>query len=49
MNDRTDLRASALLLASFNGDIELIKLLVENGADLKVATPSGVNALHMAA
>ena len=49
MNDRTDLRASALLLASFNGDIELIKLLVDNGADLRVATPSGVNALHMAA
>ena len=49
LRDRTDLRSAAIHLAAFNGNIPLIKLLLENGADLKVATPSGVNALHMAA
>ena len=49
MNDRSELRATAYLLASFNGDLALMRLLEENGADVEVATPSGVNALHMAA
>ena len=49
MRDRTELRASALLLAAFNGDINLIDFLVESGADIQVTTSQGVNALHMAA
>ena len=49
MNDRTELRATALHLAAFSGDTKLIELLVENGADLFVTTALGVTALHMAA
>jgi len=49
MRDRTDLRAAALHLASFSGDTKMIRLLLENGADMTVTTASGVSPLHMAA
>ena len=48
MRDRTELRASALHLAAFQGEIKMIRLLAEHGADMAVTTASGVNALHMA-
>ena len=49
MYDRTELRATALHMAAFNGDLELIQLFHENGANMLVRTSSGVTALHMAA
>ena len=49
LRDRTELRATALHLAAFNGDVNMISFLVENGADLRVTTTAGVNSLHMAA
>jgi ankyrin repeat protein len=49
MRDRTELRAIAIHMAAFNGDVALIKYLVANGADIKLTTTQGVNALHMAA
>ena len=48
MRDRTELRASALHLAAFSGDINTIRLLAESDADMTVTTASGVSALHMA-
>jgi len=35
-------------MAAFNGDLHLMKLLEDNGADIEVKTHSGINALHMA-
>ena len=49
MNDQTELHATALHLASFNGNLELMNILIDNGADLEIPTATGVNALHMAA
>ncbi len=49
LNDRTELHAVAIHLASFNGNLELMNLLIENGASLDVTTSTGVNSLHMAA
>jgi ankyrin repeat protein len=49
MRDRTELRAAAIHLASFNGNVKLMKYLVENEADLSSGTSFGVSALHMAA
>ena len=48
MRDRTELRATALHLASFNGNDKLFDLLVEAGADIMTTTSSGVNSMHMA-
>ena len=48
MNDNSQLKTSALLMAAFNGDVDLINLFHENGANMHVATIQGVNALHMA-
>jgi ankyrin repeat protein len=41
--------ATAFLRASQSGDLELMKLLLERGADPKIATLLGVTALHVAA
>lgn len=49
MRDRTELRASAIHLASFNGNILLLKYLLKHEADLTVCTAFGVSVLHMAA
>ena len=39
---------SALHYASYRGNIEIIKLLIENGADVDVTNLLGINVLHMA-
>lgn len=49
MRDRTELRAAAIHLAAFNGNITLMKYLLKNNADLTLGTAYGVSALHMAA
>ena len=49
LQDQTELCTSALHLAAFNGDINIVELCIENGAELTQQTLQGVNALHMAA
>ena len=49
MRDRTELRAAAIHLASFNGNVKLVEYFLKNQADLSVSTSFGVSALHMAA
>lgn len=40
---------TALLYASYRGNIKLIKLLIENSADIYCKNNSGLNVVHMAA
>lgn len=40
--------STALILASKNGDVELVKLLLDNGAEINLTNETGVNALHEA-
>lgn len=40
---------TALHFASFRGNITLIKLLIENGADKFVKNNFGINVMHVAA
>ena len=50
INARTDGdNQTALHLASFRGNIKVIKLLIENHADINAVTNSGYNMIHKAA
>jgi ankyrin repeat protein len=40
---------TALHYASFFGNLKLMRLLVENGADVAVVNDQAINALHCAA
>jgi len=39
----------ALHFASFRGNVNMIKLLLENGADMHMRNNFGINVLHVAA
>jgi len=49
VNMKTDEGFTAVHFASFKGNIDLIKLLEENGADLFERNKKGLNAIHIAA
>ena len=49
LKDQTELRCCAIHLAAFRGYDNIIRLCVENGANIKQCTDQGVDALHMAA
>jgi len=40
---------TALHYASYRGNIEIIKVLIENGAEIETPNVQGINVLHMAA
>ena len=40
---------TAIHYASFRGNIDIIELLIQNGADFLVKSPKGLNVLHLAA
>ena len=41
-------KKNLLHLASFNGQTEIVKLLIENGIDINQTNEDGRNALHLA-
>lgn len=49
MNSQTDEGFTALHFASYNGNFEMIKLLLENGADMHKRNKYGSSVLHVAA
>ena len=49
IDSENDLGVTALHYASFNGDIGIIKFLVENGADIYKKTKKGLNVIHYCA
>lgn len=40
---------TALHYASFKGNIQIIQILMDNGADMQVRNMHGLNVLHIAA
>jgi palmitoyltransferase ZDHHC13/17 len=40
---------TALHYASFNGNLEMIKLLIKHGASINAVNKMGINMLHVAA
>jgi ankyrin repeat protein len=48
INYRTNKGQTPLHYASFVGDIKLIKLLIQNGADISIKTNNNFNPLHLA-
>jgi palmitoyltransferase len=40
---------TALHFASFRGNLTLIKMLLENGADMNLRNNFGINVMHVAA
>ena len=49
INSPNEQGVTALHYASFRGDIEIIKLLIENGADIKKKTKRNLNIFHYCA
>ena len=48
INSRTNKGQTPLHYASFIGDIKLIKLLIQNGADISIKTNNNFNMIHLA-
>ena len=48
INSRTNKGQTPLHYASFVGDIKLIKLLIQNGADISIKTNNNFNMIHLA-
>ena len=48
INCRTNKGQTPLHYASFVGDIKLIKLLIQNGADISIKTNNNFNVIHLA-
>lgn len=40
---------TALHYAAFNGNIKVIRLLIEKGADVRAVNPMGMSVMHVAA
>jgi palmitoyltransferase len=49
LNEKCSKGYSALHYSAFNGNIDIIENLIENGADYLQKTPKGLNAIHLAA
>jgi len=49
INYKNNQGSTALHYASYKGNIELINILIENGADVEVVNNRGLNMLHFAA
>ena len=49
INKKNEQGVTALHYASFRGNIQIIKLLVENGAKIDITTNRGLNVIHYAA
>ena len=49
INEQNDLGITALHYASFRGNLEIIRLLIENGADESILTKSHLNVIHYSA
>jgi palmitoyltransferase len=49
VNQKTQQGHTAIHYAAYRGNIEIIKKLIKNGADLEIANSRGLNVLHMAA
>lgn len=48
-NEKTDEGFTPLHLAAFRGNLKIITLFVENGADVTLQNKQGLNCLHIAA
>ena len=49
INQKNKSGFTALHYACYNGNIKIIKLLVDNGADINITNNNGLNILHLAA
>ncbi len=49
INSKSKEGFTPILLAAYKGNIEIIKLLIENGGDYRQTNKSGLSVLHMAA
>ena len=49
INQKNKLGFTPLHYASYNGNMKLIKLLLNNGADINISNNNGLNVLHLAA
>jgi ankyrin repeat protein len=49
INKKTDQGFSAFHYAVFRGNLEMINILISNGADVNATTRKGLNSLHIAA
>ena len=49
INEKNDLGITAIHYAAFRGSIKIIKLLIENGADINVKTNRELNIIHYSA
>ena len=49
INSKTDLGFTALHYASYKGNIDIIKILIENEANIHETNNKGLNVMHMAA
>ena len=48
INEKNDQGVTAIHYASFRGNIKIIKLLIENGADINISTNRELNVIHYA-
>ena len=49
INERTDEGMTALHLAAYKGNLEISKILIENGASVEIVTNLGKNIIHLSA
>lgn len=49
LNRKNSKGYNAILYSAFRGNLEILKKLVENGANCKISNERGLNALHLAA
>ena len=49
INQENDQGVTAIHYASFRGEVQIIKLLIENGAEINKKTKRGLNVIHYAA
>ena len=48
INEKNDQGVTAIHYASFRGNVKIIKLLIENGADINISTNRELNVIHYA-
>ena len=49
INEQNDLGVTAIHYAAFRGNVKIIKLLIENGADINIKTKRQLNIIHYCA